>query len=244
MKKKLPAAALKLLGKRTDTEIAVKFDCSEYTVRQARQGLNIARFDRTVFNWTQKRLDMLGRFSDGELARRWGVTVNTIGNRRRKLGIEPAEASTENKRHPWTEEQLQWLGVQADAQIAKALGLSQATVRQKREVLGIPSTRKSMRPSSTKWTKHALSLLGKLPDTKVAKLIGFSRNVVQDKRRSLGIPSQEQNRMEKIWTPEVITRLGKEPDSKIAADIGLSAGGVGLFRTRRKIPAFRSGSEK
>ena len=167
MKKKLPAAALKLLGKRTDTAIAMKFDCSEYTVSQARQGLNIAYcpVDRTVFNWTQKRMNMLGRFSDAELARRWGVTVNTVGNRRRKLGIEPAEASTDTKRHPWTEEQLRWLGVQTDRQIAKTLGLSQTTVRQKREVLGISSTRKSYRSSSTKWTKQALSLLGKLPDT-------------------------------------------------------------------------------
>ena len=121
MEKELPAAALKMLGKRTDTEIAMKFDCSEYTVRQARQGLNIALFDRTIFNWTQKRLSMLGRFSDAELARRWGVTINTVGNRRRKLGIESAEASTDTKRHPWTEEQLQWLGVQTDGALPRPL---------------------------------------------------------------------------------------------------------------------------
>jgi hypothetical protein len=45
--KKFPAAALKLLGKHADTEIAKKYGFSDYIVRQVRQS----------YNWTQTRLD-------------------------------------------------------------------------------------------------------------------------------------------------------------------------------------------
>lgn len=239
-KSSLPAKLIRKLGKFPDTALADEFGVPLHHVRRARVDRGIAPANREEYVWNKSQLALLGVVPDFELARRWGLAPNTVGNKRRKLGIPPAIPKTTDKQHRWTNEQLSWLGEVPDKEVAKRVGLSQTTVRQKRQVLGIePYQPTRKRRDSKVWAEDDIALLGTMSDTKLAKQLGVTRNTVQDKRRQLNIASFASTSADKRWTPVILEQLGKVPDHVIAKQVGINVSAVGLFRNRRGIPPCR-----
>lgn len=83
----------------------------------------------------KKKIDVsvLGKASDSEVAKKFGVGLSTVRDRRRKLGI-PAFNGGRPSRIEIPEELL---GRISDGKIAEQIGCSKATVRSRREELNI-----------------------------------------------------------------------------------------------------------
>ncbi len=85
--------------------------------------------------WTPEDDTLLGTMTDGDLARRLGISLTAVAHRRRRLGIPIRFAH----RLPWTPEADALLGTDTDTAIAARLGCSVATVCLRRQKLKIPN---------------------------------------------------------------------------------------------------------
>ncbi len=123
----------RLLGTRTDAEVARLTSRHPSTVKKRRSRLGIpSPVERRP--WTPKEDRLLGTASDEALAKKLGRSHTTIGKRRRTLGIP---------RYPrpgaWTPEEERLLGTMSDPKVARRLGRSIASVQQRRQLKNVPS---------------------------------------------------------------------------------------------------------
>jgi len=189
--------------------------------------------------WPEKWIDLLGRIPDSELARRAGVSRDTVMLERQWRGIE----STQPHHAPveWTPERIALIGTASDSRLARTLGVSSDVVRRKRLMLGIPPfhpAHLNLSNPAYPWTPADLALLGQQPDPQMAERLGIHRNVVQQKRQEMGIPPFHQpHRLQ--WTAEMLELLGKVPDKVFAKRFGVGLTTIYRKRLRRGIPPSR-----
>lgn len=173
----------RLLGTRSDEEIAAKLGRSTYAVMSRRLQLGVRRFGKTRHWWSSAEDKLLGTASDAEVAAKLGRTQSGVLYRRQWLGIKAFKGKATPAR-PWTKKELRMLGRDLDTVIALRLGRRTATVRAKRKDLGIKLQKTEFQP----WTQEELELVGKKSDDEVAKQIGRTALAVAVKRRSLKRP--------------------------------------------------------
>ena len=94
--------------------------------------------------WQAWELELLGKYTDKDVARRTGRTRPSIFHKRHRLRI-PTVPSL----RPWTTQELALLGKVPDKEIARRIGRPYKTVHGKRVALGIPNTAGMLRD----WTK-------------------------------------------------------------------------------------------
>ena len=101
-------------------------------------GLDVALRQPTTLRWTTENIARLGRESDKAVATSFGITVSSVGARRRKLGIPPLAKPAPH----WTKVMISRLGKVPDAVIARTYDLDFYVVNRKRRSLGLPGYRK------------------------------------------------------------------------------------------------------
>ncbi len=243
MKKKLPRAAVKLLGVVADEQIARDFDVPVSVVfaeRCERVGGASGRVE-----WNPSQVALLGTASDADVAAELGLTTNAVFGQRVRRGIKAFGPSTEERRHRWTKRQLAWLGKLTDAEVARRLGISTAAVAARRRLEGIHPIGGVRRPRR-EWTAAELRLLGRFSDREVAERTGTHRHQVALQRRLRGIPAYAKRVHDQRWTEERLAKLNTVSSRELAAEIGVSTATVEAKRAslrRRKGGAKSRGTE-
>ncbi|MCP4654610.1 MAG: hypothetical protein GY856_04225 [bacterium] len=196
------------------------------------------------FEWPRHLLKLLGRVADQELARRAGVTLDTVIDERRRRGIP--RATTYRPPIEWTDEMISLLGTMTDREVAAEFGIGLTTVHYKRRELEIPAYRAN--PKTRRyWTPQRDALLGTASDREIAKKLRTSRSRVRDRRDHLGITPfgpvatsaecpDPMPRPPIRWPKRVLLRLGKVPDAELAAELGVKVRTVA--RMRQKLGKF------
>jgi hypothetical protein len=134
-------------------------------------------------HWTEEEIALLGKESDGEVARRLGIPKPNVTYKRRSLGIPNL-----HRRRPWTKKQIALLGTAIDSEVGRKVRKSRNVVRKKRQHLGIPAFK-------DRWTEEEISRLGVDTDRAVAKALGRSRLAVARQRLNRGIPPYRDSRL-------------------------------------------------
>ncbi|MFL6202925.1 MAG: hypothetical protein ACJ76J_27475 [Thermoanaerobaculia bacterium] len=242
------AEMLSLLGSDSDRAVAEMLGLNTASVVRKRQELKIPPFypshgKHRKFPWRPEDLALLGKVSDGDLARRLGLTRTSVTCKRQGLGIAPL--CPRARVIEWTPAMLERLGKAADWQIAEELGVASATIHKKRHELGILAT-KEVRP--IRQNAAAAEIL-RLPTHEIKRLEGIDRTTIARLRRDLGVEeplfrppfaiagSGRKARGSAAvgeravyawrhrcrWQPEEIALLGTAPDSEVARQVGRSA---------------------
>ena len=259
---------ISLLGSDSDYEVGAGLGLSRANVRYKRSQLGIPPFNPPPhhqyqeFPWEPEDIALLGKVSDGELARTLAVSPQVVRRKRRQLGIPPFQPAPQPIE--WTPEMIERLGKAPDSQVAEELGIAHQTVARKRWELGIPGTMEN-RPVEA---SERLAGLLHLPDTEVRRLTGLDTNTVKRLRRGLAIrelpldalpgrppdadpPSPRKGagsdetpppaspwRTHYRWRPEEVALLGTAPDHEIAKRLRRTMDAVQQKRTELGIPTF------
>jgi hypothetical protein len=163
---------------------------------------------------------LIGKYSDSEVARLLVRDVNEISRRRRTLGLPSAKASY----RMWSDRELLLLGTAPDREIARRLKRSLASVQCQRARLKIP-LQESARYD---WSHEATRLLGTMSDEDAAKRLGISAGAVFMKRKHLKIaPFVPCSR---LWTKKEIRLLGRFSDQETARRLGRTLQAVRSIR--------------
>jgi hypothetical protein len=191
----------KLLGVRTDDEIAALLRTSAKAVAHRRRQFNIAPCAKQIRQgllaraqarrlrrvgghfgtYTRQEEKLMGTMLDKELAKRLGRTQKAVEARRIQLQIPKFDP----KIHQWTPEDDSLLGVVTDCEIASRLGLTVGAVARRRLRLGRGVRFAHRRP----WTPQEDALLGTASDTEIAAKLGRKIEVVCMRRQKLGLPN-------------------------------------------------------
>ena len=227
-----------LLGTDTDRAVAEELAVHPDSVRYRRMVLGIPAFRcelgrrRRRRVWSRPIVGLLGRVSDGEVARRLGVSRSAVARRRVLLGIPPWRERA--ARVEWTEDKVALLGGRPDRDVAAQLGVSRSTVMRKRLALGIAPFERRKRAVAR---SAAVPALLRLPNSEAMRRGGIGEGALRRLRREYGIPAPRPQSWR--WAPEVIARLGQEPDTQIAEDLGVASQTVWAKRRRLGIAACR-----
>jgi len=90
------SAILSRLGKVPDSKLAAEIGCPKQRIQELRKSLTIQSCAQT----RHASLDrVLGRYTDTELARAYGLTPQAVGHRRRQRGIARMSVRFRNARH-------------------------------------------------------------------------------------------------------------------------------------------------
>jgi len=229
-----------LLGTIPDSDLAKMMGCSRASVYTRRRQLGIPRSIQSLtpvnkFVWTSEIDAQIGTIADQQLAEKLGVTRNTVGKRRRLLGIA---AKVEPLTSIWTPELDALFSTTSNMEIARRLGISSTTVQLRRKVLNIAPYVKTEKGSQDfQWTQEKDTLLGTASDTKLAALWGVSRGVVRSRRIQKNIPAYKPTSR---WTPEMVALLGTMSDAEIARKMGIDIQSVREHRWGLRIPINNS----
>lgn len=198
-------------------------------------------------NWTPKQLALLGKISDGAIARQLGLTTGTVYQKRNLLGIP---SSRPRNVIPWTQKQIALLGKFPDTEVARRLNTQYKVVLNKRLQLGIECFARQSKLWHH-WTDREIKLLGTDIDRNIAQRIGAPTMTVTTKRRNLKIPSfrkrKSTNRPAKpidSWTAREIAILGTMTDKEAGEHLNLGQATVRLKRISLGIPPCRLGSQR
>jgi len=143
-----------------------------------------------VRNWVSRELLAdLGRASAAELARRYGVSEQTVLLHRRRAGISLPKKYVQAN---WTPQLDEMLGRYSDRYVARRAGIHIATVAKRRRRLGRRAVKRSW---TTEWTPEAISWLGKRPDKELARVWGLYLRTVSNKRITETAAARERIRL-------------------------------------------------
>ena len=163
----------------------------------------------------------LGKKSDADIARAFGISQKSVLNRRNDFGI-PAFGIDWSKIEPD-------FGKKSDVDIAKEIGVSATTVGRHRKALGVAIF------TGINWDP-IIPLMGTMTDKTLAENFGLHRQTVEFKRIELGIPSfTESNKIN--WDP-IIPLMGSMTDKTLAGKFGLKASCIADKRKKLGIPSF------
>lgn len=175
--KPMPAwkkAALPLLGKVTDVELAKQVNATRRQVAHLRVSMKIEALCKT--RWRGETSKKIGVVPDKVLADELKVSVGAV-----KMHRQSRELRFE--RYGIPPEALPLLGKITDAEMARRFGRSDSTVRAWRYAHNIPA-KTVPRP----WLPKEIKLLGTMPDAEVARMVGRRSSHVKTKRERLKIP--------------------------------------------------------
>jgi len=220
---------LKDLKRLTDVAFVQRYGLSTWMTREKRRALGIVR-NPNALRLSPGRKNLLGRFPDTELGKRWGVSRDAVRIQREKYGI-PACKSREVQ---WTKRMIEALGSVSDLELAKRLHICSRTIADKRKALRIPA-----HPKVTQWVPKMLKRLGQEPDKNLARELRISLSTVRDKRNALGISAyhDEYSFPQVNWTPRMIARLGNVPDAVLVREWGIGINTIRVKRAALGIPA-------
>ena len=200
-----------------------------------------SNFTAHTMSKTNEMDRLLGKFSDGEVARRCGVLKRQVRTRRMQLGIDPYRTSA--TRFRWTNARDRLLGTMPDTEVSEKLGATLPAIRFRRQQLGVaayvPEQPVSGGPRADPypWTAAEDDLLGTMHDTELAEQLGVWHSIVTYRRMQLDKeafrPSQ---RVE--WTRGMQDLLGEVPDAVVARDYEISPTTVKLKRLELGIPPY------
>lgn len=192
--------------------------------------------------WTDEEIALLGKISDGKLARQIGVPTGIVYMKRSTMGIAPSRPFYNLT---WGPKELALLGKHPDSEVARMLGVPQKSILNKRRSLGITCYAKSSNFWRA-WTPEEIAMLGKRIDADVAETLGISLGSVAITRRKLGIPAfkprKAPNRPRRSlsdWSEKEIALLGTLTDKQAAETIGLGHATVRIKRISLGIPPCR-----
>src|SRR5437667_73218 len=123
----------KLLGTRSDKQVAQLLKRHINTVGTRRRQLNIPHFIGRNRDWTVAEERLLGTMPDKELAHRLGRTLYSIRSKRILLRLP--------RNQWWTTTEENLLGRFPDEEVSRRTGRTVLAARLKRQRLGIPSPR-------------------------------------------------------------------------------------------------------
>jgi hypothetical protein len=256
-----------LLGTDSDAAVAGALGIHPGSVTGKRHRLGIPPFNPPPhdqyrrFPWRPEHLALLGKVSDGELARALGLATATVTRKRQALRIPPFQPAY--RPIEWTPEMIQRLGEASDARVAEELGISAVSVKRKRQALGIPPTRDNLPVERN----DEVAALLRLPDTEVQHRTGLDRRTIQKLRDELGVQEIHQSpretspgprgrpdgstasergpgherpapratawRTKYRWRPEEIALLGTASDQELAARLGRTV--LAVLTRRQKV---------
>ena len=239
------------LGKIPDFECAKRFGYSNSSVARIRKKHGIAPYKnplklhkpykprdpnkpRKKKEYPEELINMLGKFPDREIAKKFGYSGAGIALIRKNKGI-PSFSDTkfpEEKR----EEMLSMLGKFPDREIAKKFGYSTTGIAFIRKNKGIPSFSYTKFPEEKR--EEMRSMLGKFPDREIAERLGISLNVVEWNRRKLKIAPAPYSPIKDADKDIILNLLGRVSDLKIAKKTGYSTYVIKKFREQNKIEPF------
>jgi hypothetical protein len=135
-----------MLGKMTDRELGDRIGIRPMCVTSKRRLLKVPAFiqhkkrrpPRRLENWGNEDLDLLGKMTDPEVAKRLDVSTATVRLKRISLCIAPYRRGKTEEAGIWTRKVVVRLGKESNTAIARDLGVSAERVRQKCQELGIP----------------------------------------------------------------------------------------------------------
>jgi hypothetical protein len=134
-------------------------------------------------NFPEEAIALLGKVSDGEVGRKFGININTVQNRREILGIPSCETCRKHIRRFLPNECIDQFGIIPDAHLAQAYGVSPQTIRRRRK-----EVEKHDNPAGIERNKDAITaLLGTMSDSKIAKLYNVGKPFITAYRNKLGI---------------------------------------------------------
>jgi hypothetical protein len=197
---------------------------------QARIALRRRAGPQPRFVWRPALLALLGKMPDGKLARKAGVTRETVFMERRRRGIAAFQAHV---RHLWTAESIALLGTASDGDVAAALGVSPGAIFYQRQRLGIPPfvPPPYHRRPHFRWQARHLALLGTMSDQRLAARLHVSDSTVRRQRQRRGIPAFRRRSSDVAWTAEMLELLGRVPDPEVARRHGIPLKAV---KTKRR----------
>ncbi len=172
--------------------------------------------------------DLLGKFTDIEIAFQVGADIQTVRKIRKSLNLprfqRKGPPSWEVK-YPGLKERL---GHVTDYALAKEYSLSRERVRQIRSSLGYH------KKENLELSSEAIDLLGKVSDSEITRKFSLPENVVRRKRVRRGIGKYTKNYGEVIR--KVHDKVGVESDRKIAKLLNIPVVQVALYRREHNIP--------
>lgn len=170
-------AALPLLGKMTDVELAKQVGVAKHKITRLRKSMNIEALCKTRWRGTVSR--KIGVVSDRDLAQELNVAVSTVKRQRQSRELR-------HERYGMPPEALALLGKITDAEMARKFGRSDTTTRGWRVSRGIKA-----KVERREWTAKEIKLLGTMPDAEVARLVSRRCGHVRFKREHLNIPEYQ-----------------------------------------------------
>ena len=176
----------KLLGTKTDKELAEDLGLTYSVIQTRRNGLGIKSFsEKNRISWEGVD-DLLGKDYDYNISDEFGISTSSISIRRKELGIPLYSEDTE---HYFNEEVITLLGNKSDPYIAENYNIPLFAVKNKRRSMDIEGAKQGSWVHKRDWTDRELD---KVRDTSlttaaVSELLNISRNTVQKKRKELKV---------------------------------------------------------
>ncbi|TRO10274.1 hypothetical protein EQ836_25750 [Ectopseudomonas mendocina] len=161
----------------------------------------------------------VGKMSDREVARRFGLGASTVRRFRQSnniLGFCPEDTEL-------SPDLIVQLAKETNFRLAKRFGISIKRIKRARAELKIPEakiSRERFKPLEDIWTSGAIALLGMMPDTEIADRLGVSNFSVKKMRKELGIQAYKRPLPE--MTPETISEFAGLSDAEIARRLSVS----------------------
>ncbi len=198
---------------------------------------NRRHYPATVTEEQKKEIEAdLGRFSDAEIAKKYGIEKHTIRQIRVQKGIDPN--TWYRKRIKWDDKMIALLGTDTDNAIAERLGVSHSAVRDKRMKLRIKAFGHKMRPRK-EYPQEMIDLLGTIPDEAVGLKFNLCNSRISSIRRGMGIPAFQHQNEDAHFSEETIKLLGTLPDIEIHKTTGIPVKAIRRKRKKLNIPSFR-----
>jgi hypothetical protein len=226
-----------LLGTASDREVAATLNVPPSCVHRKRCLLGIPAYGERPhegggYRWTPRAIKLLGTASDRNVAEKLGISVTSVGYKRKLLDIPPFGEPVE--RIEWTKEMITLLGTISDREFVLRFPMGLDTVHQKRKELGVaPHTepRQMVRRTST------IRRLLRFSNPEVMQRTGLSKTMIVKLRHEFSIPAPSTRRAR--WTPAIVARLGKVSDAEVARQAGVTSGAARQMRRSLGIRAYQ-----
>lgn len=190
----VPPEFIDKLGVWSDAKIARCLNTYGSVISRARRKLGVAAIMKHNI-LSEEANALLGKSTDTEIARLYGVSVTCVSERRNSLSIA-RKAQVGHRKKLLPQEAIQKLGKVKDTILAKEYKVSIAVIYRYRQELKIERYIRGKqrkhdatinRRAAYVWNDAQISRLGTAPDTELAKIFNFPNYAVRNKRYALGI---------------------------------------------------------
>jgi hypothetical protein len=186
--------------------------------------------------WSTENDALLGQYTDIDVAKKLGVSVQSVWNRRSKLGIEAYGRPI--NRVVWTDAMDALIGTDTDAAIGARLGVTGRSVLSRRKNLGIatPVTNNQ----KIVWTQEIDAMIASATNLHVSRLFGMSVVAVSKRRAELGLPTIAKRAPHAKFTAEMDAALVNSSAREAAEALGVTIEQVYWRRERLGLAAIHN----